>query len=152
MHQNNIFFYFLKIIFYISTSKLSENIKKNLAKNKFPNLREHGPKQGHNQILHEVPCKIIALMMFSIIIRNTWQITSIGVETFFSLILSYFCFFVPAFNPCHGRLKQRNWIKLIGKNYHSTSSRTYHPLSHTEIIKKESMNSSAWLLYNQPAP
>jgi hypothetical protein len=108
MHQNNIFFYFLKIIFYISTSKLSENIKKNLAKNKFPNLREHGPKQGHNQILHEVPCKIIALMMFSIIIRNTWQITSIGVETFFSLILSYFCFFVPAFNPCHGRLKQRN--------------------------------------------
>jgi hypothetical protein len=59
---------------------------------------------------------------------------------------------VPAFNPCHGRLKKRNWIKLIGKNYHSTSSRTYHPLSHTEIIKKESMNSSAWLLYNQPAP
>ena len=41
--------------------------------------------------------------------------TSIGVETFFSLILSYFCFFVPAFRPCHGRLKteyhQRNQIR-----------------------------------------
>lgn len=30
--------------------------------------------------------------------------TSIGVDIFFSLILSYFCFFVPAFNPCQGRL------------------------------------------------
>jgi hypothetical protein len=28
MHQNNIFFYFKKIIFEINTSKLSENIKK----------------------------------------------------------------------------------------------------------------------------
>lgn len=32
------------------------------------------------------------------------SITSIDVETFFSLILSYFCFFVPAFSPCQGRL------------------------------------------------
>jgi hypothetical protein len=28
IHQNNIFFYFLKIIFEINTSKRSENIKK----------------------------------------------------------------------------------------------------------------------------
>lgn len=32
--------------------------------------------------------------------------TSIEVETFFSLILSYFCFLVPAFNPCQGRLQK----------------------------------------------
>jgi hypothetical protein len=32
------------------------------------------------------------------------SITSIGVKVFFSLILSYFCFFVPALRPCHGRL------------------------------------------------
>ena len=32
------------------------------------------------------------------------SITSTGVNIFFSLILSYFCFFVPAFRPCHGRL------------------------------------------------
>lgn len=28
-----------------------------------------------------------------------------GVSIFFSLILSYFCFLVPAFRPCHGRLR-----------------------------------------------
>ena len=32
------------------------------------------------------------------------SITSTGVNIFFSLILSYFCFFVPAFKPCQGRL------------------------------------------------
>jgi len=30
MHQNKVFFYFLKIIFEINTSKQSKNIKKNL--------------------------------------------------------------------------------------------------------------------------
>ncbi len=30
--------------------------------------------------------------------------TSIVVDIFFSLIFSYFCFLVPAFNPCQGRL------------------------------------------------
>lgn len=34
-------------------------------------------------------------------------ITSIGVDIFFSLILSYFCFLVPAFSPCQGRLKKK---------------------------------------------
>ena len=32
--------------------------------------------------------------------------TSIDVETFFSLILSYFCFLFPALSPCQGRLKK----------------------------------------------
>lgn len=45
--------------------------------------------------------------------------TSIGVSIFFSLILSYFCFLVPAFNPCQGRLKNRNevkvWLRFIKK-------------------------------------
>jgi hypothetical protein len=27
-----------------------------------------------------------------------------GVAIFFSLIFSYFCFFVAAFKPCHGKL------------------------------------------------
>jgi hypothetical protein len=36
MHQNNIYFlFFKKIIFYISTSKLSKNIKKNKIKSIF---------------------------------------------------------------------------------------------------------------------
>lgn len=30
--------------------------------------------------------------------------TSAEVSIFFSLILSYFCFLVPALRPCHGRL------------------------------------------------
>jgi len=34
--------------------------------------------------------------------------TSMGVDTFVSLILSYFCFLVPAFSPCQGRLKKEN--------------------------------------------
>ena len=29
--------------------------------------------------------------------------TSTGVDIFFSLIFSYFCFLVAAFSPCHGR-------------------------------------------------
>ena len=33
------------------------------------------------------------------------KFTSIDVATFLSLIFSYFCFLVPAFKPCHGRLK-----------------------------------------------
>ena len=43
--------------------------------------------------------------------------TSIGVDTFFSLITSYFCFFVPAFSPCHGKMiaktKQKNRTELL---------------------------------------
>ena len=35
------------------------------------------------------------------------SITSIEVSIFFSLILSYFCFFVPAFRPCQGRLRRQ---------------------------------------------
>lgn len=35
-------------------------------------------------------------------------ITSIGVDTFVSLILSYFCFLFPAFSPCQGRLEKEN--------------------------------------------
>jgi len=34
--------------------------------------------------------------------------TSMGVDTFVSLILSYFCFLVPALSPCQGRLKKEN--------------------------------------------
>lgn len=39
------------------------------------------------------------------VVKRTF--TSMDVETFFSLILSYFCFLFPAFSPCHGRLKPR---------------------------------------------
>jgi hypothetical protein len=35
IYQNDIFFYFLKIIFKISTPKRSKNIKKKLTKKKF---------------------------------------------------------------------------------------------------------------------
>lgn len=38
------------------------------------------------------------------IYNSIYVSTSIGVDNFFSQILSYFCFFVAAFNPCHGRL------------------------------------------------
>jgi hypothetical protein len=40
MNQNNVFFYFLKIIFDISTSKRSENIKKKIKQKKIQNLVE----------------------------------------------------------------------------------------------------------------
>jgi hypothetical protein len=39
MHQNNIFFYFLKIIFDINTSKRYENIKKIILSKKKKNIQ-----------------------------------------------------------------------------------------------------------------
>ena len=36
--------------------------------------------------------------------------SSIGVDIFFSLILSYFCRLVAAFNPCHGKLPLRKYM------------------------------------------
>jgi len=38
---------------------------------------------------------------------STSNYTSIEVDIFFSLILSYFCFLVPAFSPCQGRLEKK---------------------------------------------
>jgi len=34
------------------------------------------------------------------------------VETFFSLILSYFCFLFPAFSPCQGRLQENKILEM----------------------------------------
>lgn len=42
---------------------------------------------------------------------NPLQRTSIGVDIFFSLILSYFCFFVAALRPCHGRLPRLKYMR-----------------------------------------
>lgn len=42
--------------------------------------------------------------------------TSIGVDNFFSHILSYFCFFVAAFNPCHGRLLTKTFESMSNTN------------------------------------
>lgn len=39
--------------------------------------------------------------------------TSMGVDTFFSRILSYFCFFVAAFRPCQGRLNAETKQSVI---------------------------------------
>ncbi len=36
--------------------------------------------------------------------------TSMGVLIFFSLIFSYFCFFVAALSPCQGKLPRRKYI------------------------------------------
>jgi hypothetical protein len=47
---------------------------------------------------------------------NRSHYTSMGVDSFFSLILSYFCFLVPAFSPCQGRLKIKSTAKGGGKN------------------------------------
>ena len=38
------------------------------------------------------------------------QRISMAVTIFFSLIFSYFCFFVAALRPCHGRLPRRKYI------------------------------------------
>ena len=43
------------------------------------------------------------------------QSTSTGVDIFFSLIFSYFCFFVAAFKPCQGRLPRLKYIKTYPK-------------------------------------
>jgi hypothetical protein len=40
--------------------------------------------------------------------HGTGVCTSMEVAIFFSLIFSYFCFLVPAFNPCQGRLPPQN--------------------------------------------
>lgn len=39
------------------------------------------------------------------------QRTSIGVDIFFSEIFSYFCFFVAALSPCHGKDPRLKYIK-----------------------------------------
>ena len=40
---------------------------------------------------------------------NPLQSISVVVLVFFSKILSYFCFFVLAFKPCHGKLPRRKY-------------------------------------------
>ena len=52
---------------------------------------------------------------------NPLHKTSTGVDIFFSLIFSYFCFFVAAFSPCHGRLVLLKYIKTYPSD--SMSSR-----------------------------
>lgn len=55
---------------------------------------------------------------------HTLHKTSMGVESFFSLIFSYFCFFVAAFSPCHGKLVRLKYIKTYP--ILSMSSRRLH--------------------------
>lgn len=79
--------------------------------------------------------------------------TSIGVSIFFSLILSYFCFLVPAFNPCQGRLKNRNkvkvWLRFIKKGGVTWSCVEPSPEKiHKHISKRFQIISSA-LLWKQ---
>lgn len=53
--------------------------------------------------------------------------TSMGVSIFFSLILSYFCFFVPALSPCHGRLnkfKKNTKITIISRSCSAKKNNT----------------------------
>jgi hypothetical protein len=54
MHQNNIFFYFLKIIFDISISKRYENIKKNHCIQKKLILRERRVPKHALKSLYEI--------------------------------------------------------------------------------------------------
>ena len=42
---------------------------------------------------------------------NPLQSSSMGVDIFFSLMRSYFCLFVAAFKPCHGKLPRRKYMK-----------------------------------------
>ena len=46
--------------------------------------------------------------------------TSIGVDIFFSLIFSYFCFFVAAFRPCHGNEPRRKYIRTYPSDSRSS--------------------------------
>lgn len=77
--------------------------------------------------------------------------TSMGVSIFFSLILSYFCFLVPAFSPCHGRLRQKqNRVKDTkkegSKEYRSDATNHFQPSSqkiHKHITKRFQIISSA---------
>jgi hypothetical protein len=54
MHQNNIFFYFLKIIFDISISKRYENIKKIIVYKKILILRERRVPKHALKSLYEI--------------------------------------------------------------------------------------------------
>ena len=54
--------------------------------------------------------------------------SSTEVDIFFSLILSYFCFFVAARRPCHGRLPRRKYIMMYAID--STSSRRLCSMNH----------------------
>lgn len=66
-------------------------------------------------------------------------VTSIGVDIFFSLILSYFCFFVPAFKPCQGRLiggkeKRKNEKRKGVKNRINTMLHTQQQVANAQKI------------------
>lgn len=57
--------------------------------------------------------------------------SSIGVDIFFSLILSYFCRFVAAFSPCHGKLPLRKYISTQPND--SISSRRLCSGQHQQV-------------------
>lgn len=54
----------------------------------------------------------------------TLQRTSTGVDIFFSLIRSYFCFFVIAFKPCHGSepLEYNTGVTYMRQSFRQVSS------------------------------
>ena len=62
--------------------------------------------------LHELP--VAHLLGYPL------QSTSTGVESFFSLIRSYFCFLVAAFRPCHGRLPRLKYISMYPSDSRSS--------------------------------
>jgi hypothetical protein len=87
--------------------------------------------------------KLLAVMKSSKAVHKTHQYlgtgylytTSIDVDIFLSLILSYFCLFVPAFRPCHGKLVIKTDSQFIlseiqeySKTNRCRHSRVYLPL------------------------
>ena len=54
-------------------------------------------------------CSMGRMTARALLSGGEWR-ASTGVDIFFSLIFSYFCFLVAAFRPCHGRLPRRKYI------------------------------------------
>jgi len=66
--------------------------------------------------------------------------SSTDVDIFFSLILSYFCFFVAARSPCHGRLPRRRYIMMYAMD--STSSRRLCSINHKTVHKNSLLHNT----------
>ena len=72
------------------------------------------------------------------------QSTSTGVDSFFSLILSYFCFFVAALSPCQGKLPKLKYINMYPSDSKSSrrlcsevevlTQRIYYSLEYNKIL------------------
>lgn len=104
-------------------------------KNRILNISKYRSKKKNSYIANE---------------RNT----SMDVETFFSLILSYFCFLVPAFKPCQGRLKRRvcQWYyerEIVWKNYIRVGKSTFLLKNTSEHIQVTPNHPSCFVLVSK---